>query len=353
MVTVYFTVIGGLLLAGLVMFAPWPPWMTLGIAAVLAAAGLLATLLFRRGQGSLPPSSPEIFAPEFDEPPMPPLGAEQRQCHVEKVPLPSGLNGYDFVFSATVLWRPIGRTVDRPEANLAELAVHAILKRAMKITRERDPGQGPLVRHELGAALATMEPDERGYLEAMADSIELKADDEERLRRIAEIRKRKTVWEHERGYEQSRREYFGDDVFKSPGSAVTWWLTKHEDEIQKTVGDIDFLAKLSSVAYLTELPVGTGANGTDGPAPANGVPPSLTGASPVDCFTAFLGSLKLETEHGLVANQLAEVVRKYRPEVAEEILRRFDPPPPRPAPDDDVPLPDPPPDPDLDGDPPF
>ncbi|MGI5286577.1 hypothetical protein ACQEVF_25010 [Nonomuraea polychroma] len=258
---------------------------------------------------------------------------------MEQVPLPSQREDYDFLFSATVLWSPLKQSWDNTLVNPAALAVDAILKRAREVTERREPGRAALVAHELGGVLGTMRDDATGYVQAMAESVQvtLSTQDQERLDKLAMVRKDRVVWEHDRKYEQSKREYLGEDVLKDTGSAVVWWLVKNDDHVEKTVNDIGLLATLSSVANNREMPEpATYASLSFG---HNGDEPSTNGgASPADCLAAFLRTLDLREQRDLFTHQIAMLVRKYgQPDVSDEILRRFGLVDPAAAYDDDVP----------------
>src|SRR5690606_13970414 len=57
-----------------------------------------------------------------------------------------------------------------------------------------------------------------------------------------------------RKYECDRREYLGKDVLKDTGSAVVWWLAKHDDQVKQAVDEIGPLAQLSSAANDRDVP---------------------------------------------------------------------------------------------------
>ena len=78
--------------------------------------------------------------------------------------------------------------------------------------------------------------------------------DRERLRRLNDLRKDEEIREYERHYERNKRRYLGDDVLKSTGSAVVWWLARHEDEIEKAVNMIGPLAQITAAANDEEVP---------------------------------------------------------------------------------------------------
>ncbi|MFF4985755.1 hypothetical protein ACFY19_01135 [Streptosporangium saharense] len=318
MVTAYFAVFCGLLLAGLALFAPLPLWAWPVLALLVVVAVLVVRAVVRPRDSAWP----------------------QREAPVEReklqeVVLPSCEADYDFRFSATVRWRLVGPENDVSSGNLGALAVRAILERARAVTEERRPERGSLVQHELNAVLGTMEPLAGGRLEAMAESVTLtlSEQDQKRLDRLAVVRKKEAVWEHERRYERSRRDYLGGDVLKDTGSAVVWWLAKNDDQVQKTVEDIELLARLTSAAnnenlselfqHLASSPEGGGTAG--------------------DHFEGFLGAMGFPEEdpqRALFARHVIEIVFRYgRQDVADELEQRFDSPAP-PASDDLGPAPE-------------
>ncbi|WP_246203708.1 hypothetical protein [Streptomyces tailanensis] len=76
----------------------------------------------------------------------------------------------------------------------------------------------------------------------------------ERLRKLNDLRKDEEIWEYERQHERNKRRYLGDDVLKSAGSAVVWWLARHENEIEKAVDMIGPLAQIAAAANDEEVP---------------------------------------------------------------------------------------------------
>ena len=175
---------------------------------------------------------------------------------VADVLLPSQDADYHFLFSATVLWSPVGTGSTRQPANLAASAVEAVVQRASEITRLRAAVSASRVRWELGSVLGELKADSADCVRAMANSVQLvlPASDQERLDKLAAVRKDETVWEHERHYEQSRRRYLSGDVLKDPGSAVVWWLSRNNDEVEKAVRDIGLVVQLYSAANNTDTP---------------------------------------------------------------------------------------------------
>lgn len=316
-VMIYAFGVGGILLAGLIAFAPLGIWLT-AVGITITAAVVLLLRIWSRNSKNAPLEPPTLYVPP---PPRPIEPSEQR---VEQVPLPSQEEDYDFLFSATVLWSPLRQSWDSTLVNPAALAVDAILRRARQITECREPGRAALVAHELGGVLGTMQDDATGYVKAMAKSVQvtLSTQDQERLDKLAMVRKDRVVWEHDRKYEQSKREYLGEDVLKDTGSAVVWWLVKNNDHVEKTVNDIGLLATLSSVANNKEIPHQAAyASPLFG---HNGEEPPTNGASPADSLATFLRTLDLREQRDLFTHQIALLVRQYgRPDVAEEIKRRF------------------------------
>ncbi len=212
------------------MSARWPVWLW----AVPAAMAVLLALLL---------ASARAPRPDSDEPPW-------EKTRVVSVALPSRVPDYDFYFSATVWWRPILNTTGLVHADPASLAVETVLERAKALTEHEVPGRLELVQHRLNGLLGTQSQDRSGLVEAMGGRVELRLseDDRSRLGKLSEVRKTEEVWEHERRYEQSKRAYLGDDVLKSPGSAVVWWLARHDEQVKEAVDMIGPLAQLSAAA---------------------------------------------------------------------------------------------------------
>jgi hypothetical protein len=236
-----------ILIVGLV--TRWPLWAwPLSVAAL--AAYVTASLVRGRRQRPVIPSERQL------EPDLPIAPVERWECVVRDVALPSLSDDYDFLFSATIRWLPGEPPSNSPTVNTGGLAVHAVLERARQITQTSSPHRSSLVRHRLNGELATMLPDVSGRVVAMAENVVLRLEeaDRERLEKLATVRKDEAVWEHERKWEQNKRAYLGDDVLRTPGSAVVWWLAKNDERIDKTVSDIGLLAELASAAHDQPVP---------------------------------------------------------------------------------------------------
>lgn len=234
---------------------------------------------------------------------------------------------------------PLEAPGDDPILNPAGLAVEAVLNRARAITEQREPGRPTLVQHELSGALSRMRPDPTGRLQVMAEDITLvlREHDQERLDRLAQVRKDKAVWEHQRKYEQSKREYLSEDVLKDTGSAVVWWLAKNDDHVEKTVADIGLLAQLTSAANDTDVPerlrdlIPRPHGERPGPDLLQGQPapfePQPTAADHFETFLNSMGFTDGDVRRTMLAKQIADVIRTQdQHETAEDLLRRFDPP---------------------------
>ncbi|AGP59263.1 hypothetical protein [Streptomyces rapamycinicus] len=330
-VTVFLTVLCGLLLTIVAICGNWPWWAWSALVALLLGVPLLIAKIAGIRSRSLPPEL---------TPYLPPVPVERREEQISHVSLPSAWEDYDFLFSATVRWCPTGKPAEEPIVNPAGLAVEAVLKRARAITKDREPGWASFVQHGLSGALSRMQPEPTGHLQAMAEAITLTLSehDQERLESLASVRKDKAVWEHQRKYEQSKREYLGDDVLKDTGSAVVWWLAKNDDQVHKTVEDLGLLAQLTSAANDTDVPErllhllsppnaeDTEPGEADNPGTADW-PLGQTGST-ADHFDAFLRGMGLDADdvrRGILTRQIAEIlVTQGRNETAEELLRRFD-----------------------------
>lgn len=325
--TVFLTILCALLLAIVGLTERWPAWTwaTLAVLLVVVPAAAMKIAAVRRGP------VPVVFEEQLTAPPV-----ERTDCQVSQVALPSLWEDYDFVFSATVRWYLVDSPGNAPVLNPPGLAAETVLNRARVLTEKREPGQASLVQHELGGLLSRMFPDPTGQLQAMAENISLtlRPQDQERLDRLAEVRKDKAVWEHQRTYEQSKRQYLGEDVLKDTGSAVVWWLAKNDEHVEKTVADLGLLARLTSAANDSDIPERLqdllSPPRPDEPiAPEHPEEPTRQRSAAdlvADLFDA-MGFTDGDPRREMLAAQLAHIIKEQnRYETAEELLRRFAPP---------------------------
>ena len=320
----------------------WPLWLLPAIA-VLAMVTVAYLCRSRRHRLGPVPLAEAVADQVIAQPP------ELRTEEVADVLLPSQDADYHFLFSASVLWSPVGTGSTRQPANLAASAVEAVVQRASEITRLRAAVSASRVRWELGSVLGELKADSADCVRAMANSVQLvlPASDQERLDKLAAVRKDETVWEQERHYEQSRRRYLSGDVLKDPGSAVVWWLSRNNDEVEKAVRDIGLVVQLYSAANNTDTPAvfrhlvpDRGIDDTVGTHdPVRGatdagecwdMPTASSGRPAADHFDDFLAAMKFPADDPrriLFAQQVAMAAKASgRPDIAEELVRRFDPP---------------------------
>ncbi|WP_030992808.1 hypothetical protein [Streptomyces sp. NRRL S-1813] len=328
--TVFLTILCALLLTILGLVQEWPTWAWAALIVLLAGVPAAAFKIAATRRGSVPVD----FEEQHTAAPI-----ERREHRVSHVALPSQWDDYDFLFSATVRWCPLEASGGDPVVNPAGLAVETVLDRARAITEQREPGRASLVQHELSGALSRMRPDHTRHLQVMAENVTLtlREHDQERLDKLAEVRKDKAVWEHQRKYEQSKREYLGEDVLKDTGSAVVWWLAKNDDHVEKTVADLGLLAQLTSAANDTDVPdrlrdflPQPQSNQPD--LESVDAPPASFEREPTtaDHFEAFLSGMGFtdgDDRRAMLAKQIADIIKTQdRNETAEELLKRFDPP---------------------------
>ncbi len=229
----------------------WPMWSWLLLAVpLLSVPGLMARNIQRRVR-------PEWLREGYVAAPVQEVEQQpqDQQIPVADVTLPSAADGYAFHFSATVYWSPMGGSALQ-HANLAGLAADAVVSRARAITVTEQPSQVDAVAHRLAGALGAVQRDASGGVHAWADQVQLTLPeaDQARLRRLSDARKDEDIWERELNYERCKRAYLADDVLRSTGSAVVWWLVQKDNDVEGTVPLIGALAQLSAAANDSEVP---------------------------------------------------------------------------------------------------
>jgi hypothetical protein len=230
----------------------WPIWLLL-LLSVFSVGSAVALMAGRRRHHWFPqpPPDPSAFVPEG--PPMEPVLQELR---LQDATLPSVLADYEFFLSATVHWYVSPYTPTMLHAYPSGLAVAAILGRAQEVSRQEHPSHGDGARYRISSALGTPELDATGRVVAYATDVtlHLAEEDRDRLRELAQYRKAEQVWEHQRRYERNRRAYIGDEVLRTPGSAVVWWLALHVEEVERATTMISPLVLLSAAANDMDVP---------------------------------------------------------------------------------------------------
>ncbi|QDQ10428.1 hypothetical protein [Streptomyces spectabilis] len=342
--TLFVTVILGLILVILGLSTSWPLWAWPATALLLLIIAAITHNVLSRGAEELPSAAalgpqPELFTLERPE---------RRVTHVA---LPSATPDYDFSFAATVLWAELEAPEEAPVINAAGLAVNAILQRAQQLTEGQPPTRSAFVQHQLNGALGTMRMDPTGRVLAMAQdvSLSLPEQDRERLSKLSNVRKDEDVWEHERNYERSKRTYLGNDVLKDAGSAVVWWLSRNDEEVEGTVDRIGLLARLSAAANNDVVappfehlvppppsvaePIGTDSEqqsptgwADDSIPYGAGTSQDAAGTDAVDAFLKWFGISPEAPERDLFVERLIKLAHAHdKPDVVDDIRRRFGP----------------------------
>jgi hypothetical protein len=201
-------------------------------------------------------TSSDPNGPGEPEPPAPPTEQPYQESRVIDAALQSAADGYEFLFSATVWWRPVLDHAEQSDGASSALAVSSVLSRALQVVQHEEPDRASFARYLLEGELSVPLPDRSGRVTAQAADVTLALApaDRERLRKLNDLSKDEEIWEYKRQYERNKRRYLGDDVLKSAGSAVVWWLARHEDEIEKAVNMIGPLAQITAAANDEEVP---------------------------------------------------------------------------------------------------
>ncbi|NED36385.1 hypothetical protein [Streptomyces sp. SID8499] len=230
----------------------WPALLWAFMSMVTASGSLLLVMTVLSGGRA----QADTYEPGEPERPAAPAEPPYQETRVIDAALPSAADGYDFLFSATVWWRPVAERAERSDGALPALAVSSIVSRALEVVSGEEPGRASFARYLLEGELGVPLQDRSGRVSALAADVTLTLApaDRERLRKLADLRKDEQIWEYERQHERNMRRYLGDDVLKTTGSAVVWWLARHENEIEKAVDMIGPLAQISAAANDEEVP---------------------------------------------------------------------------------------------------
>ncbi|MEU7359607.1 MULTISPECIES: hypothetical protein [Streptomyces] len=230
----------------------WSAWLW-GFMSMVTASGslLLVMTVHSGGRASAGP-----YEPGEPEPPAAPVEQPYQETRVRDVALPSATDGYDFLFSATVWWKPVADHAGRSDDASPAVAASSVVSRAREVVRHEEPGRVNFAQYLLDGELGVLLPDRNERVKALAADVKLTLApaDRERLRKLTDLRKDEEIWEYERQHERNKRRYLGDDVLKSAGSAVVWWLARHENEIEKAVHMIGPLATIAAAANDEEVP---------------------------------------------------------------------------------------------------
>ena len=322
--------------AAVAVSAGMPVWLWAVLTLLLLLIPFLVArkLVDRNRQQAMQAELDRASEPEVVEQPV-----AYQQESITEVELPSAVADYDFLFSATVWWRPTPNPPGLPHANPGGLAVDAILGRAREITTQGPPDRSTLVQHKLDAVLGMVARDETGRVEALAGNVALALSDADskRLRKLSDVRKDEQVWEHERHHERNRRAYLSEDVLSDPASAVVWWLARNDADldVEQAVKLIGPLSRLSAAATGSEVPdlyrrLGTDADGELFRAYQDFSVPSLhfpTDQSAADRLGRLMEALGLEPgddRRPVLADRVARLIEATAPQDAGEIRRRFE-----------------------------
>ncbi|MFI0738210.1 hypothetical protein ACH4PU_08955 [Streptomyces sp. NPDC021100] len=228
----------------------WPIWLWFLLPALCAAA-LLMDMRVPRPESRRPDDSDSDGAA-----PEPAAEAAYEETSVVVVPVDSAVADCPFLFSATIWWRPVDEDTTFAHRNPAALAVTSVLRRVQRTTSAQHPSRCAHLEREIEGSLGVPVPDDVGLVTAFATDIRLvlRQRDQEYLEELDALRKDMGTWESRRQHERNLREYLGEDVLRSPGSAVVWWMARHDDEIERAVEMIAPLTILSAAANDEEIP---------------------------------------------------------------------------------------------------
>jgi SOS response regulatory protein OraA/RecX len=156
---------------------------------------------------------------------------------------------YRFRFTATVHWQQKADDSAQDQNRRGADAQEALLDRAIDAAQAIAPSDYAAAGYRLAAALSEPLVAPRAAVQVWASDVrvDLAEEDSERLAKLERIQKDIRLWEQERAHEKEVRRYLGEDALASPGTALVWWLARHEDDIRGGVERIPDLTRISAV----------------------------------------------------------------------------------------------------------
>jgi hypothetical protein len=220
----------------------WPTPVLVALVVVLL--GVVGVSAFRRlGSSRWPdpqaPGWPTVTAP------IPPASVA-----IGPVTIASSDVAYRFRFTATVHWQQKADDSAQDQNRRGADAQEALLDRAIDAAQAIAPSDYAAAGYRLAAVLSEPLVAPRAAVQVWASDVhvDLAEEDSERLAKLERIQKDIRLWEQERAHEKEVRRYLAEDALASPGTALVWWLARHEDEIRGCVERIPDLTRISSVA---------------------------------------------------------------------------------------------------------
>jgi hypothetical protein len=259
--------------------------VTLLVGVVLVGAVLALRFLLHRHIAPGPP----VVRPQAPE-------APPNQLKVGPVSIETATPEFRLMFSATVLWRPSRRAEPALEsvlspsnaessrghtspaqdtagqmpagqlraerngggerawhADLGALATAAAVERAAEMVRGSSAADSGETSQQLAKDLGWERTDPTGTVRWCAQDVGLNLagpDDAERLRALSRFRKQVHEWEQNREHEKNLREYLGDDVLTTGGTALVWWLARHLDDDQAVPAAVRLINDLSTLSMV-------------------------------------------------------------------------------------------------------
>lgn len=299
----------------------WPAGLTVGLVLVCCAVGVLAYVTSRPERREIAPLPPPIVEAALPPPPV-------QMMPLQGVNLASAWPDYEFLFDATVYWRLVDGRTPTPTRHVrpGAQAVAAIIERAAAEAADARPDMAVRFQHHLNHVLGEIRHDATGRVEVWADQVRITVPDEDvrRLQELATRRKNEARWEQERHFENDRREYLSEDVLRSTGSALVWWLAKHDLDVAKAAGLIETMTKLTSAAKDEPVLPAVGSDGAGQPVGLD-LGRFTAARSPVELVTSLMEESKLPLDlRPRFADQVAKNIEHAgNQQVADQIRAHF------------------------------
>ena len=172
-----------------------------------------------------------------------------REVRVDRQPIRSRSQGYDFRLSCVVLYQQT-RAGAEPHPAVHEVARHAIVQQAMAVAAGAELTDYAALQSQLASMLGMTRVELNGLLRVWATEVVARPDeaDLKAVQRQRELERDLLGWEHQKEVERRERDFVAE-MLREPERAVAWWLSRNPQQVTQAVDMVEPLRQLSATIH--------------------------------------------------------------------------------------------------------